>query len=521
MIKIETHCHIKGGSYCGKCTTDDIVNRYVEQGYGAVILTHHYSKTCPFEAETKQKQIEKVDFLYSLFNELNTKAVKKGLKIFFAVEVRLVSDGTEYVLIGFDKDFFYKHPALYDLTQVELFNLANENGFFMYQTHPFREGVTARNPKYMHGAECFNGHFHHVNNNAPANEFCDKNGLIKMAGTDFHEGMQPITSAMYIPKNIDTEKQLAEYFLTGKAEIFSDEEYYQREMKRFKLNRIRLASHNIWNRDSNSPEWEKNGEDCSANARVSGLVRVYKDLMPDIIGCQESSSLMADLLSQNFEKENLNYTIIWGRFTPIIYRSDKFELVESFFKTYPEEIEGFSGIFNDVKSKAFNIGVFRVKESGKVFVFATTHLWWKQSPSDKLFSQGSDYQEFSDEAREYQLSLLTEKVKYFCDKYNCPAVVVGDMNTDYNSKAIQTALSCGFKHAHNIATEYSEEKVGYHNCFPWGYEKKYFDTPFEKAIDHILLFNEPDGLVKRFERYSPEYYFPISDHSPVYIDVEL
>lgn len=285
--------------------------------------------------------------------------------------------------------------------------------------------------------------------------------------------------------------------------------------------RIRLMSHNIWNRDDNSPDWEKNGEDCSAKVRVNGLIRVYKELMPDVIGCQESSALMADLLSQNFEKEGLKYTIVWGRFTPIIYRSDKLELIDSVFHTYPEHIDGFEGEFNDVKSKAFNLGVFRVKESGQLFVFATTHLWWKQSPSDKLFSQGSAYQEHSDEAREYQLSTLIKTAKEYCLKYNCPAFVVGDLNTDYNSKAVQTAISCGFKHARNIATEYAEERVGYHNCFPWGYERKYFDTPFEKAIDHILVFNEKTGSVKRFERFSPEWYFPISDHSPAYVDVEL
>lgn len=286
-------------------------------------------------------------------------------------------------------------------------------------------------------------------------------------------------------------------------------------------NRIRLMSHNVWNRDTNSPDWELKGEDCSAPARVQGLLRVYRETMPDVIGCQECSALMADLLKEGFEKEDLKYTLIWGRFTPIIYNSDKLELIDSEFRTFPEQIEGFDGTFNDIKSKAYNIGVFRIKENGKIFVFATTHLWWKQSPSDKLFSQGSEYQEYSDEAREYQLSALVQKVNHYYHKYNCPAIIVGDMNTDYNSKAIQTALSCGYKHAYNVATEFAESSIGYHQCFPWGYETKYSDKPFESAIDHILVTNEKEGSIKRFERYSPDYYFPISDHSPAFIDVEF
>jgi hypothetical protein len=44
---------------------------------------------------------------------------------------------------------------------------------------------------------------------------------------------------------------------------------------------------------------------------------------------------------------------------------------------------------------------------------------------------------------------------------------------------------------------------------------------FKKALDHIVISGEPEGAVKRFERYSPDYYFPISDHSMAFIDAEL
>ena len=285
--------------------------------------------------------------------------------------------------------------------------------------------------------------------------------------------------------------------------------------------RIRLMTHNVWNKNLNSPEWEAKGEDCSANARVWGHLRVYRETMPDIIGGQEVSALMADLLKQGFESENINYTLIWGRFTPILYRADKFELIDSAFGTYPETLEGFEGSFNDSQSKSWNLGVFRIKENGKCFIFATTHLWWKKSPVDIQSFGDAQYQLGSDEAREYQIHLLANKIEAFRKKYQCPAVLVGDLNTDYQSPAVQFLLKNGYRHAHDIAVEYAEESVGYHDCFSWGYVTKYYDHPFEKAIDHIFVIGEPDGSVKRFDRYSPEYYFPISDHSPALIDIEF
>ena len=117
--------------------------------------------------------------------------------------------------------------------------------------------------------------------------------------------------------------------------------------------------------------------------------------------------------------------------------------------------------------------------------------------------------------------MLLEKAEYFASKYNCPIVLLGDLNTGYNSKAIQEAISRGFRHARHIATDYADTSVGYHYCFPDGFEAEYYDKPFETAIDHILVRGEKEGSVKRFERYSPEYYLPISDHSPAFIDIEI
>jgi len=100
-------------------------------------------------------------------------------------------------------------------------------------------------------------------------------------------------------------------------------------------------------------------------------------------------------------------------------------------------------------------------------------------------------------------------------------VLVGDLNTGYCTKAVEYLLSKGYRHAYHIATDFAEKSEGYHACTNTGYDKKYSDKPFEHSIDHIYLLDEPVGAVKRFERYSPQYYLPISDHSPAYIDVEF
>lgn len=281
------------------------------------------------------------------------------------------------------------------------------------------------------------------------------------------------------------------------------------------MGNLRLMSHNIWNCDRNQPGWEAQGLDCSAQVRMPGMVRVYRETNPDIIGLQEVSLLQADLLLRGLLDDGQRYAMLWGKYTPVIYRQDRLELVESDFIVYPEKMEGWDGEFNDVKSKACSIALFRDKQDGKLLIFATTHLWWKSSdPNDKNYLAGSD------EAREYQLNMAIYRLEEYHNKYGCPVVLVGDLNADYNKPVIQNALARGFAHAHNIATEYADEEWGLHYCFPDGY-RPYEPAPFEKAIDHILVKYAPADFVRRFERYTPEYYMPLSDHSPVFADVVL
>ena len=278
---------------------------------------------------------------------------------------------------------------------------------------------------------------------------------------------------------------------------------------------LRIMSHNQWKCDKNSPVWENNGLDCSAEVRMRGFVRVFQDICPDIVGCQEVSAVMADYLIRYLAEAGMRYSLLWGRDTPIIYRPDKLALIDSDFSLFPLECPGFDGEFNNHNTKSWNLAVFQSKITHETFIFATTHLWWK---SEIVGSE--NYQKGSDAARAYQLEIVMDKIAAYKSIYNCPAILVGDLNTPYNTPAIQSALNRGYIHAHEGATDYRDETEGYHPCGHDGFGP-YCNGGFVDAIDHIFVKDAPADLVKRFARYSPEYYLPLSDHSPVYIDADL
>ena len=285
------------------------------------------------------------------------------------------------------------------------------------------------------------------------------------------------------------------------------------------MSTIRLMSQNQWNYTENCDVWRDLGLDCSSAVRMKGHVQVFKDLMPDVVGGQEVNKDMQLDFMLYCQQEKLPYTIIWGNMTPIFYRADKLELLATEYLLYPKKFMDYEGAFNDSNSKSCNLAVFREKASGKVFIFATTHLWWRNgtNPDYKFYQAGSD------EARAYQLGLANAMIDKYRKAYGYPPVVLlGDMNARLGSPALNYALGeGGYTHAHDVATDFVHEGRGYCVCTPRGPADKWLDGTPADAIDHILVKDMPEGAVKRFDRYTPEYYIKLSDHAPVFVDVEL
>ena len=282
---------------------------------------------------------------------------------------------------------------------------------------------------------------------------------------------------------------------------------------------LRLMGQNQWNHTGNAPAWEEKGLDCSSAVRMKGHLKIFKELMPDILGGQEVNKDMQLDLMLLIQEEKLPYTLIWGNMTPIFYRADKFELLDAEYLLYPKKFEDYEGTFNDANSKACNMGVFRHKESGKVFIFATTHLWWRNGSNPDYYS----YQAGSDEARRYQLQLANAMIDKYRAKYdNCPVVFVGDMNARTTSIALQYMVNdAGYTHAHDAAVDFATEEMGYCSCYPKGPAEKWIDGSYANADDHIFVKGWNEGAIKRFDRYTPDYYLLLSDHAPVWVDVEF
>lgn len=283
-----------------------------------------------------------------------------------------------------------------------------------------------------------------------------------------------------------------------------------------------LMSNNQWKNDKNNDVWAAMGEDCSAEARVDSLVRAYLEVLPDVLGLQEVSVHLAELMMQKMGRVELpdgttaKYEYVSGGDTPIVYRRDKLKLLESGFFRYSEAIPGFEGCFNNGETKSYCFGVFQDRTTGKIFALMSTHLWWKSSNPAV-----SHYQAHSNEARAYQIRQASAKMDEILGKYNCPGVLMGDLNASMDSLCLEAALSAGWHEVHDLAPETDRDETrGHHPCSPRGFSRGDAGV-FSQAIDHILLKNADGAEVKYFRRSTPEWFDKISDHYPLYIDVEF
>ncbi len=282
-----------------------------------------------------------------------------------------------------------------------------------------------------------------------------------------------------------------------------------------------LLSNNQWKCDTNKEAWEAMGMDCSAEGRVGGLLRAYGEIGADIIGLQEVSLHMADLMMREMREMTLadgsvaKYEYVSGGDTPIVFRRDKLKLLESGFFRYDEKVPGYEGSFNNGGTKSYTYGVFECRECGKRLALMSTHLWWKSSnPASKNYLAGSD------EARAYQLMLAGAKMDEVMSKYNCPGVLMGDFNAAMESYALKAITWAGWREVHDLSKGETNNERGHHPCGNGGFQRVDMGS-FSQAIDHIMLKNHEGVTVNYFKRLTDEYFDSVSDHYPLYVDISF
>lgn len=215
------HLHTHETSNCAHIAAKVAVEDYIKAGYDGIVVTDHLSPSTYMKyGRELLPWNKKVDFFLRGYKAMK-KAAAGRINVLLGMELRFrTSEGdNDYLVYGITKEFLYAHPELLTLNIRQFYKLAQENGFLVFQAHPFRFGMKVTNPKYLDGVEIFNGNPRHNSNNDIAEMWAKKYDLMATSGSDYHELEDLGSGGIWFDKEITDNKTLVDELKSRNYEI--------------------------------------------------------------------------------------------------------------------------------------------------------------------------------------------------------------------------------------------------------------------------------------------------------------
>ena len=262
---------------------------------------------------------------------------------------------------------------------------------------------------------------------------------------------------------------------------------------------IRLYNQNIWG-NTQMPIGER-------NRLIREMIAEYQ---PDFCSLQECNprtsrvgndpmhEILADVYAEASRENQMR------NFTPVFYKKDAWDLINSGFETY----EG----LNDGQSKSLTWAVLAQKSSGKRVCVVSTHFWYKNAAEE-------DFRQRLENVKELKMHCDA-----LCARFGAPIIVSGDLNCGKGSKSGEapyfSMLEEGFvdiRHTAQTSTD-SHTIHGYPQLGPDGL---YFspDMP-DRTLDYIFTYGEHLKALK-FAVVTSDIALRSSDHCPLIGDFEF
>lgn len=203
--KYELHCHTSMVSQCGRVEPKDIVQMYKEKGYSGIVVTEHYSPLT-YGLNSYYKPQRLIDFYISSYEEMK-KYETEDFSVIFGMELRHYATGADYLIFGIEPEWLRQQGNLMALNEKQVYKLMHEQGYLVFQAHPFRWYILRCNPKYIDGIEIYNGKCG-AKTNFKALQWAIKTGKLVSSGSDFHTPEQLAKGGIITEEPIKNGKDL-------------------------------------------------------------------------------------------------------------------------------------------------------------------------------------------------------------------------------------------------------------------------------------------------------------------------
>lgn len=197
---IDLHAHTKGISHCCRIYAPEVLAAAKEHGMDGICLCNHYQSRYVVDgdaAEFARRYVEEFYATRKLGEEM-------GLRVLYGIEVTMERHAKEHLLVyGVEEDFPLLNPALYDLTQEQLYRLVHDHGGVVIQAHPLRKGINVlMDPAYLDGVEVNCHPKYDCTHHEELAELARERNWILTCGGDYHADTHRVQCGMYLPETV-------------------------------------------------------------------------------------------------------------------------------------------------------------------------------------------------------------------------------------------------------------------------------------------------------------------------------
>lgn len=235
-----------------------------------------------------------------------------------------------------------------------------------------------------------------------------------------------------------------------------------------------------------------------ANPRAKMFFEMLNTYKPDIVGLQEMSDEWYDCIMRNKGSYKMVYPVSTGalfRMTALIYNSETLNLLDKGQLQYDKG--------NNPRLRRAVWGVFESKQTGQKFVVISTHF-------DTIRPGEEDLMLSYMQTQTKQLTELSNDLKA---QYGVPVFCVGDFNTKNPGDGVDPVMDAPEIYQSLCENLTDTRLIAAEKA---GGDALDADAP---TWDHIFLNGE--AQINRYAIVSPEVLSEMSDHYPVFVDVNI
>ena len=207
-MKVELHAHTSEVSSCGKMPAEELIRRFAEAGYGAVVVTDHLIGG-KFPELTHQQRAERHLTGYHAAQEAGK---KYGVTVLLGAEVRFPGRLEDILVYGLvESDLVWLIALLEARLDYKTFhNVLKQRGLVEIQAHPFRHKLKPIPQEDLDGVEVYNGNARHNSHYDLAVFYGNQGGMnfIRTSGSDAHQVEDMARGGVISPVDIHTNAEL-------------------------------------------------------------------------------------------------------------------------------------------------------------------------------------------------------------------------------------------------------------------------------------------------------------------------